>query len=165
MAAAATSTGVVNRFFGVEHTIGAKCSECGLVDYLPYKCQGCGKPFCAEHRKDDAHDCTAAKAKDGRVCEAADDDLEEVRVRTSTSRAETAHRRKAEGFYKCRHKGCRTRSPIRCLCPKCNKNFCVAHRLTDMHICTPVAEQPQNISTRVPENRRVTHTRVDTYLV
>lgn len=40
-------------------SIGHQCSSktCGLVDFLPFKCQHCSLPFCAEHYLPNAHSC------------------------------------------------------------------------------------------------------------
>lgn len=141
-----TSAEVANQFFGVEHTIGATCRECGLCDYLPFKCRSCGHTYCAEHRKVNQHDCPSLKT-------AADD---EARWQKSTSHGtEASKKKRASEFYKCRHKGCRTRSPIKCICPKCNKNFCVAHRLTDMHRCSvaPPAQEKTTMPTGLHKSR------------
>ena len=39
--------------------VGRQCSHpsCGLVDFLPFKCQHCADSFCADHFKPASHSC------------------------------------------------------------------------------------------------------------
>ncbi|KAF2316176.1 hypothetical protein GH714_041517 [Hevea brasiliensis] len=39
--------------------LGTHCqhSDCNQLDFLPFKCQGCHKVFCLEHRSYKSHDC------------------------------------------------------------------------------------------------------------
>ena len=39
--------------------VGKQCSAptCLLVDFLPFKCQHCGEPFCGDHFLPTAHSC------------------------------------------------------------------------------------------------------------
>lgn len=38
---------------------GVWCRMCTL-DFLPFKCKGCGKTFCGDHRKASDHNCTVS---------------------------------------------------------------------------------------------------------
>ena len=40
-------------------SVGQQCSAslCNLVDFLPFKCQHCNHPYCAEHFLPDKHKC------------------------------------------------------------------------------------------------------------
>ena len=40
-------------------SVGQQCTAplCNLVDFLPFKCQHCSHPFCADHFLPDKHQC------------------------------------------------------------------------------------------------------------
>lgn len=42
-------------------SVGQHCSfeECCQLDFLPFKCSGCSKIFCLEHRTASSHQCSA----------------------------------------------------------------------------------------------------------
>eukprot|EP01098_Paradermamoeba_levis_P002256 TRINITY_DN1265_c0_g1_i1.p1 TRINITY_DN1265_c0_g1~~TRINITY_DN1265_c0_g1_i1.p1 ORF type:complete len:122 (+),score=15.50 TRINITY_DN1265_c0_g1_i1:131-496(+) len=42
--------------------LGAHCDkkDCKQLDFLPFRCEGCQKKFCLEHRKLEDHDCEHA---------------------------------------------------------------------------------------------------------
>ena len=42
---------------------GAKCaySECRLYEYMPFKCDKCGKQYCCDHFQPSKHDCPVAR--------------------------------------------------------------------------------------------------------
>jgi hypothetical protein len=56
-----------------EHTdlmaIGDHCSHpgCGQRDFLPFRCDCCGKVFCLEHRAYSRHNCEHAQGKDTHI--------------------------------------------------------------------------------------------------
>ena len=35
----------------------AKCAYCGEMQYMPFECNYCKDPFCAEHRLPEEHRC------------------------------------------------------------------------------------------------------------
>jgi Zn-dependent protease len=35
-----------------------RCEKCGVDDPFPFVCSYCGKPFCADHRLPESHDCS-----------------------------------------------------------------------------------------------------------
>ena len=47
-------------------SVGMHCSfsECGQLDFLPFRCNGCQKIFCLDHRTASAHQCPHADAAD-----------------------------------------------------------------------------------------------------
>lgn len=72
-----------------------KCAVCGKEETLPFVCSYCGKPFCAEHRLPENHDCPGIyKARLPRVVEAPRPRMREVEVKrppVRVSRVELRH--------------------------------------------------------------------------
>ena len=48
--------------------LGTRCATCATADFLPWKCPGCDRAFCADHRGPAAHACPTPPAAGGRVC-------------------------------------------------------------------------------------------------
>ncbi|XP_068641004.1 zinc finger AN1 domain-containing stress-associated protein 12 [Aristolochia californica] len=49
--------------------LGEHCQEssCNQLDFLPFRCDGCQKVFCLEHRSYKSHECTKANPNDRTV--------------------------------------------------------------------------------------------------
>lgn len=62
-------------------SVGQSCSkkspDCGVVDFLPYKCDYCEDKFCEEHRFPESHNCEKydANAVDRRALQCMSDVL------------------------------------------------------------------------------------------
>ncbi|KAJ7069731.1 hypothetical protein C8F01DRAFT_1113760 [Mycena amicta] len=132
-------------------SIGQQCSHqtCGLVDFLPFKCQHCRASFCQEHFKVSAHSCPKYDAKYNRVspncplCNVVvsvrpgQDANEAVETHFMTDCSVMTGRAKARSSPVCARARCGKTlfAPIRCT--KCNKQFCAAHRFPADHTCAP----------------------------
>ena len=57
--------------------LGSHCanSACNRLDFLPLKCDACGKLFCSDHLAYDSHDCPEKYRKNAQVCKKSLDNL------------------------------------------------------------------------------------------
>ncbi|GFN93040.1 An1-type Zinc finger protein 1-like [Plakobranchus ocellatus] len=92
--------------------IGQNCDaeNCNQLDFLPFKCDHCGKVFCLQHKFCDDHKCTAPAREQN----------EEYQ---------------GERSYSCTIPGCEKKELTPIVCHHCNLNFCLSHRTQEDHNC------------------------------
>ena len=148
----------------ISGNVGRHCdhAECNALDYLPTKCDGCGKFHCHEHATQSNHDCRHRKGpvEDRRapacmLCSRA------IHVRTdegeSIDRAMDRHiesgcqsgladkvRTQRAAMNRCAYgKGKRrckdTAYHMRFGCQGCDQKFCLKHRDALDHVCEPLS--------------------------
>lgn len=100
-------------------SIGKHCSfpDCNLLDFLPVKCELCGRVFCKDHYSLTSHKCEKF------VQIYPDEEGESVRAN------------KPFATYSCSYQGCSTRERVHLTCEFCAKDFCMKHRLQVDHEC------------------------------
>jgi len=120
--------------------------ECKQFDFLPFKCDGCSKMYCLEHRTQKAHKCISIPSEKNNILPKCPLCNKYVLIKSgeSADRKVSQHidsgctqycvdpkkEKKAACFYsKCKA----VRAP--CECKFCNKWFCPEHRLSDDHKC------------------------------
>ncbi|GAA5993936.1 hypothetical protein JCM11641_001601 [Rhodosporidiobolus odoratus] len=141
--------------------IGRHCSEgsCRQLDFLPFKCPCCAKPFCGEHWRPPA----------GHACEKYDPTLADNRVPScplcstpisfpsntdpnipmdthlSTScpnlHPHLASVPKLKPTNECRAPKCKTKMVVPIKCDKCRESFCPKHRFERDHACQGAQSQ------------------------
>jgi predicted nucleic acid binding AN1-type Zn finger protein len=127
---------------------GKHCSEeyCHQLDYLPMKCSACHRDFCADHFKYEAHNCEQANKIDFKipVCEICENPIEFKRgkdldlcLAEHMSKCQLASPKQESQKPKkvCNYKGCKSREVFRFECDVCHLNFCVRHRMPEIHLC------------------------------
>ncbi|XP_024381979.1 zinc finger AN1 and C2H2 domain-containing stress-associated protein 16 [Physcomitrium patens] len=130
--------------------LGLHCSEetCHQLDFLPFKCDGCRKDFCLEHRAYKAHSCANANHKDVsvQICPVCAMSVKTVFGETvgltmkKHQQSKTCDPRnyvKVTKKPKCPVRGCRellTFSNKYC-CNSCQKTVCLRHRFPSDHAC------------------------------
>ncbi|KAG8928038.1 hypothetical protein FRC02_007432 [Tulasnella sp. 418] len=141
--------------------IGHKCSSpaCGLVDFLPIKCQHCALPYCSDHFKPQAHSCPNFDAtKHDRVAPecpfcgtpvafaaGADPNMamekhfetkcEVVKSGGLVGMKSRATTKRPDGEPRCGRTRCNKVLMVPIKCPSCYKAFCAEHRLPASHNC------------------------------
>jgi len=141
---------------------GTKCSaaQCGLHDYLPYKCQFCSQSFCSSHFRPAAHHCEKEVSRDRiappcplcstPVSVPVGEEPDTAMERHFETACEVMGQKK-RGTPRCaRHKcGKVLYSPIRC--DSCKELFCPTHRHTSSHRC--ITDPASGASTSAPKIR------------
>jgi len=110
---------------GLMTHIGEHCSvsDCRQLDFLPFKCRGCGESFCLDHHRYESHQCPHAPTHTLPASGAP--------PRGPGERANHKPKRsKAKRCVQCRKK---QMCPIRC--NDCGSVVCVSHRWGDEHDC------------------------------
>jgi len=96
--------------------LGDHCTleNCKLLNFLPFRCDLCALTFCLDHRLPKAHACENYVEKDD-----VDPSMPKEKIK-----------------YKCElAEGCKNKELSAVICPKCDKNFCLAHRHPPDHNC------------------------------
>lgn len=131
-----------------EH-VGAHCQHdnCNQKDFLPFKCDTCGKALCLMHRSYVAHDCSGDKKKDMTsidcpICGKGVrfDKTQDPNVvwddhyLNSCTQQPNQHEKKE---VRCFRPNCRTvLGPSNTYtCGKCHQRVCLAHRIPEEHSC------------------------------
>ncbi|KIY64466.1 hypothetical protein CYLTODRAFT_425179 [Cylindrobasidium torrendii FP15055 ss-10] len=141
--------------------VGKQCSHtsCGLVDFLPFKCQHCEQPYCQEHFLAKDHQCAKYDERQhNRIaphCPLCNEPVaippgQDPNVRMD--RHITAEcvlvtgKEKQKTVPTCERAKCGKTlyQPIRC--DKCRKQFCPSHRFPSDHSCSPL---PPSASSRL----------------
>ncbi|KAK6626343.1 hypothetical protein RUM43_006654 [Polyplax serrata] len=129
--------------------VGEHCNEvtCNKLDFLPIKCDACGKIFCCEHMNYEKHKCPGAHKKDVQVpvCPLCGlpvptprNQKPDVTVSAHIDNhcmADPAKAKKKVNSNKCNVPGCKIKEMIPVICAQCKKNFCLLHRFPDVHSC------------------------------
>lgn len=138
-------------------TLGDHCEEasCKILDFLPFRCDGCKKVFCKDHINYIKHTCNSAhlKSKDFQVplCPLCNqpvpykrDELPDRAMSAHIDRdckSDPAEERRRKIFNnKCSLKGCKNKEIIPFLCTGCNRNYCIRHRHETDHECQSIQQ-------------------------
>ncbi|KAJ5068054.1 zinc finger an1-type domain 2a [Anaeramoeba ignava] len=126
---------------------GVNCSfsECKRLDFLPIKCELCGKSFCSDHSNPEKHNCPKFEKKIDRVVPSCpicgkvvivkpNEDVNNIVNQHIESGCKT-HLSKIGHKFRCTFPGCGKREPFEARCSKCGKNFCLNHRNPLHHNC------------------------------
>lgn len=122
--------------------VGKHCEAdyCNQLDFLPFLCQSCNKTFCLDHRTETAHKCTQAGAWAERKRLA-------NQAHASIGGDKILRDRVAE--KDCAAGKCSTRIGTSLVpgvhCSRCNRDYCLKHRLEEDHACstlTPIGARP-----------------------
>uniref|UniRef100_A0A023FGY2 AN1-type domain-containing protein n=1 Tax=Amblyomma cajennense TaxID=34607 RepID=A0A023FGY2_AMBCJ len=136
--------------------LGQHCSEssCKRLDFLPVKCDACGKIYCKDHFQYRHHGCTVGISKDVQVpvCPLCNcpvpsrrGDLPDVAVSSHIDRecqSDPAQAKRKAYVNRCSVKGCKQKELIPVNCRHCSLNHCLKHRYPDEHNCTGKGTSP-----------------------
>ncbi|GLT35448.1 hypothetical protein SLA2020_099000 [Shorea laevis] len=132
--------------------LGSHCqhSHCHQLDFLPFKCDGCHKVYCLEHRSYKSHECPESEHESRRVivCEICSVSIEvtgreEEDVKTMLERHEKSGdcdpRKKKKPV--CPVRRCRETLTFSntSTCKTCQLKVCLKHRFPADHDCQKVA--------------------------
>ena len=130
--------------------VGGRCSvkSCNLQDFLPFKCEGCNKTFCLNHRATNQHDCPRPDFGDNKVFKCPiclkvirivpDEDINMTWARHASKDCDPRRRekqRKAKKKNRCRMCKAKLNAVNKMHCERCGLDFCVKHRLPSNHRC------------------------------
>lgn len=123
--------------------------ECKQFDFLPFKCDGCKKTFCLEHRVQSKHKCIALSEEKNNTLPKCPICNQYILIRSGESKDLKVSQHidsgctqyminpKQEKKAACSYSKCKAvRAP--CECKHCKKWFCPTHRLPDDHLCQMV---------------------------
>ena len=109
-------------------TLGEHCSvrECNQLDFLPFCCDYCKQTFCKNHKDVSLHQCLAADAGNLAV--------------NNIGRINFVQ-------FHCSFESCNRNESVDITCSKCQKKFCLIHRLEVDHNCyaKPEASESKKI--------------------
>mmetsp|Transcript_99637 Transcript_99637/g.277446 ORF Transcript_99637/g.277446 Transcript_99637/m.277446 type:complete len:256 (-) Transcript_99637:217-984(-) len=128
---------------------GAHCAvaSCRQRDFLPFTCDQCGRVFCLEHFRYEAHSCPKAAGKDNCVlvcplCQKGvrlrpGEDPNATWERHVAVDCEAPEGRAPQKKERCPVQGCRQQlTAINSFsCQKCYRKVCLKHRFEDEHGC------------------------------
>ncbi|KAI5117443.1 hypothetical protein M0805_005822 [Coniferiporia weirii] len=138
-------------------SVGKQCAarSCGVVDFLPTKCNHCSDFFCTDHQRPESHDCAKwdPSAADRRahacpVCSSLiaippgeDPNVRMERHINSECVVVTGAAVGKTSAPVCSQNRCGKLlwQPIDC--EKCHKKFCATHRYPDVHSCPSAASK------------------------
>ncbi|CAC5414527.1 AN1-type zinc finger protein 2B,AN1-type zinc finger protein 2A [Mytilus coruscus] len=129
--------------------LGESCqaTECKQLDFLPMKCDACGKIFCRDHIHYNTHECPESYKKDNQVpvCPLCNspiavkkEELPDVIVGRhidNDCQSDLAKKRRKIYTNRCSFKSCKHKELIPVNCDKCHQNFCLKHRHELDHRC------------------------------
>ncbi|XP_025085522.1 AN1-type zinc finger protein 2A-like isoform X1 [Pomacea canaliculata] len=129
--------------------LGQHCSdsECKQLDFLPMKCDACGKTFCKDHIQYDTHGCPESYRKDNQVpvcplcnspCPVKKGQSPDIVVGQhidNECQSDPAKQRRKVFTNRCSVKSCKQKELVPVLCENCHKNFCLRHRHEQDHNC------------------------------
>lgn len=133
--------------------IGEHCAHngCGQLDFLPFKCDGCKRTFCLEHRSYQGHSCKAAGkdtqvivcpicAKSVKIPSSDDAVVSEAFALHSATDCDPANYQRVHNKKKCPALGCKSKltESNTYTCKKCGKAVCMSHRFEKDHQCPGV---------------------------
>lgn len=124
--------------------IGQHCEAeyCNQLDFLPFYCQSCEKTFCLDHRTEGAHKCANAGAWAERKRQA---ELSKLSIGASRPLQDRVTEKP------CSSADCKTTIGTSLVpgvhCDRCNRDYCLKHRLREDHDCANLTP----IGARVPD--------------
>jgi len=92
--------------------LGKHCELCRQLDYLPIQCNLCKKFYCKLHSSYSNHNCIKFEKK-----------------------KKKKKNNKSIYNYNCTYLNCKKKEIIKFECKFCRKNFCINHRLPELHYC------------------------------
>ena len=114
--------------------IGAHCQMpyCGMLDFLPFRCESCHGKFCLDHRSETAHNCAKAgawaRARAGQTSSTA------TSSSTKSSKPNILNHEK-----QCADPSCKTLIETALTpgvhCETCIRKYCLKHRMREDHNC------------------------------
>ncbi|KAL6061656.1 zinc finger, AN1-type domain [Balamuthia mandrillaris] len=143
--------------------LGKQCSkaECKQLDFLPFKCEHCAETFCLEHRKHWQHDCPSFEETDVRapVCPLCSQPVDGFRRGGSVNNLDQLINQHIEGGCKsavqerrrqkrCEVRGCKVVELMPVHCSKCQRQYCLRHRLAEDHKCQDVLRRQRERALR-----------------
>ncbi|KAI9893234.1 MAG: hypothetical protein M1814_000361 [Vezdaea aestivalis] len=143
---------------GDVEAIGAHCkfAYCNQLDFLPFRCESCKDTFCLDHRTETAHKCP----KEGAWAEArrkAQQGPSNTRLKPMTTLIEST----------CASQDCPTKINTALhpgvQCTKCNRLYCLKHRLNEDHNCanlTPLGARQSSIAIVQADKARTAFSRL-----
>ncbi|KAK3010608.1 hypothetical protein RJ639_010784 [Escallonia herrerae] len=128
--------------------LGMHCqhSDCHQLDFLPFKCDGCSKVFCVEHRSCKSHECPKPDHNSRKVvvCEACSMSIETTGKDEESEKA-VLERHEKSGDCDPKKKKKPTCQVRRCreiltfsntsTCKTCQIKVCLKHRFPGDHAC------------------------------
>lgn len=122
---------------------------CRQLDFLPFKCDGCSKTFCLDHRRTVDHKCEKnpieAKSREAVVCPLCQQPLQAPKTNNPSEVNQIVEKHISAGCKneqkerinknKCSHPGCKTSELIPFKCSHCRNQFCIKHRQLESHNC------------------------------
>eukprot|EP01126_Amoeba_proteus_P001550 TRINITY_DN10460_c0_g1_i1.p1 TRINITY_DN10460_c0_g1~~TRINITY_DN10460_c0_g1_i1.p1 ORF type:complete len:146 (-),score=13.18 TRINITY_DN10460_c0_g1_i1:83-520(-) len=129
----------------MEINLGEHCSlkECRKLDYCPFKCDLCSLSFCKKHRTYEQHHCPHNRPNViSRACSfcgsfiSAEESLIDKKVLEHTQSNECEDRKKERMSRRCNYPRCKKLELLPTNCDRCEKKFCLSHRLPSTHLCT-----------------------------
>ncbi|PAV70797.1 hypothetical protein WR25_05416 [Diploscapter pachys] len=126
--------------------LGKHCNAscCSRLDFLPIRCDACSLTFCIEHFTYAAHDCANSHLKNVQVpvCPLCNKPVPtpkgvpyDVQVDNHIKNNCTNQQKPKLYSNRCSMKGCKNKELVPFICPSCNLNFCVKHRIDIDHKC------------------------------
>ncbi|XP_076954239.1 zinc finger AN1 domain-containing stress-associated protein 12-like [Bidens hawaiensis] len=130
--------------------LGKHCqlSDCKQLDFLPFKCDGCRKVFCVEHRSYKSHECSNSyhNSRKVLVCETCSMSIEiprNIKGEVEIDLLLTKHQKSEDCDPKKKKKptcGARRCKEILTFsntstCKSCQSKFCLKHRFQSDHAC------------------------------
>lgn len=122
--------------------IGEHCAvaDCNQLDFLPFKCDCCGRTFCLQHRQYAAHSCSAAAGRELEVIACPlcaqgirlrpGEDANLAFERHAGGECNPANYQKVHNKPRCPAAGCREKltSINTYACKECGRKVCLKHR-------------------------------------
>ncbi|KAI1853130.1 hypothetical protein JX265_011411 [Neoarthrinium moseri] len=122
--------------------IGKHCEYeyCNQLDFLPFFCQSCKHTFCLDHRSETTHKCANAGA------------WAERRRQAALAKPSAGEGKRMRDFVQqkpCAARDCKTTVGTSLVpgvhCDRCNRDYCLKHRLGEEHDCknlVPIGARP-----------------------
>ncbi|KAK6267417.1 hypothetical protein QUC31_018254 [Theobroma cacao] len=134
--------------------LGRHCqhSDCHQLDFLPFKCDGCHKVFCLEHRSYKSHECQKSDHKSRKVvvCEICSTSIE-IRGEGEEEKMVLERHEKSGDCDPTKKK--KPTCPVRrckqiltfsntSVCKTCRLKVCLKHRFPSEHACKQISTAP-----------------------
>jgi hypothetical protein len=142
--------------------LGKHCefSGCQQLDFLPFKCDGCEKAFCLDHRSFKSHSCHEKNITNSLVplCPLCgqgvsvgkNQEINQVMEEHLINGCRTKEQREIMA-NRCQKKGCKKSELVPFNCSKCHHQYCSKHRSPFDHQCAGRKEVMRQIGPfRVP---------------